>query len=449
MKIVKAAMVLVVSWLLVSVSFAQDKGEVKVVPSGPFTLDECVKTALENNPILKAEEWESTAARARMNQARGKRWPSLSAVGGYKHYVDDQALIPSRFNGDKRAFGDDFFSADLVLSLPLFTGGRLVNEIKAAELLRKSAEHQLARTRERLVFNVSSLFFSILSQRYVIDSLRFSERALHEHLKKVDQLISVHKAAQVDRLRTEVRIADLEQKLSRENNVLEIQRRALANTMGIKETQNPLRIQGKLVHEEEAVPQLYPVILQALSERADYLGLREVVEAQAKKVSAARAGYWPTVTLQGSYGRRWVTNPTETPPGADESEDVGQVATLLNIPLFQGGQVRARVHEERAKLDAARERLRNLELRIRLEVRTALLNIGSAQERINATEKAVEQARESLRIEQEKYQLGKGSIIDVLDAQSALLNAQTNYYRSLADYRTARAQLRLAVGEGK
>ncbi|RLB14308.1 MAG: TolC family protein, partial [Deltaproteobacteria bacterium] len=54
-----------------------------------------------------------------------------------------------------------------------------------------------------------------------------------------------------------------------------------------------------------------------------------------------------------------------------------------------------------------------------------------------------------LRIEQEKYQLGKGSIIDVLDAQSALLNAQTNYYRSLADYRTARAQLRLAVGEGK
>ena len=62
-------------------------------------------------------------------------------------------------------------------------------------------------------------------------------------------------------------------------------------------------------------------------------------------------------------------------------------------------------------------------------------------------EKAVEQARESLRIEREKYNLGKGAIVDVLDAQSAMLDSQTNYYRALADYNTAIAQFRLAVGQ--
>jgi outer membrane protein len=79
-------------------------------------------------------------------------------------------------------------------------------------------------------------------------------------------------------------------------------------------------------------------------------------------------------------------------------------------------------------------------------VETAVLNVGASLERVHATEKAIEQAKESLRIEREKYDLGKGAIVDVLDAQSALLDSQTNYYRALADYNVALAQLRLATG---
>jgi outer membrane protein len=79
-------------------------------------------------------------------------------------------------------------------------------------------------------------------------------------------------------------------------------------------------------------------------------------------------------------------------------------------------------------------------------VQSALLNTGSAAQRVEATQKAIEQARESLRIEREKYDLGKGTTTDVLDAQSALLDSQTNYYRALSDYDVALAQLRLATG---
>ena len=62
-------------------------------------------------------------------------------------------------------------------------------------------------------------------------------------------------------------------------------------------------------------------------------------------------------------------------------------------------------------------------------------------------QKSIEQAEESLRIEREKYELGKGSITDVLDAQAALLEAQTVYYNALADYNSSVAQWRLAIGE--
>ncbi len=72
---------------------------------------------------------------------------------------------------------------------------------------------------------------------------------------------------------------------------------------------------------------------------------------------------------------------------------------------------------------------------------------GSAQQRVRFTQKAIEQAKESFRIESEKYDLGKGSITDVLDAQAAMLDAQTNHYRALSEYNIALAQLGLATGE--
>jgi outer membrane protein TolC len=137
---------------------------------------------------------------------------------------------------------------------------------------------------------------------------------------------------------------------------------------------------------------------------------------------------------------------TDRPSGVNSSDDVGRLGIVLDIPIFEGGRIEARVRQERARLLAAQERLRRLELQVQLDVETAVLNIGSAAQRVVATEKAIEQAEESLRIEREKYDLGRGSITDVLDAQSALLDSQTNYFRAVADHSTALAQLKLAVG---
>jgi len=126
---------------------------------------------------------------------------------------------------------------------------------------------------------------------------------------------------------------------------------------------------------------------------------------------------------------------------------VGSIGVGVAIPLFEGGRVVAKVSEERATLAAAQERLRKLELQIRQDVETAFLDIRSSSERVKALDKSIEQARESLRIERQKYDLGMGSITDVLDAQSALLQSETNYYRALADLHSAIARLKYATGE--
>ncbi len=411
----------------------------------PLGLQDCVDVALANSPQVAGTLQEARAAAAARDVAAGARWPTLGAVGGYSGTLDDQRLVGPRGPGEPGTWSSNIFSADFVVSMPIFTGGRIINEIAAADLLTRAADRRLSRTKNELVFNVSSTFYSILAQRRVIESLIFSQKTLEEHHKRAQDLMAAQKAAKVDLLRTQVRLADIEQKLVSARNTLSVLRRLLANLMGVAGDGDALDITGELA----AVPVATDVEQQvetAYARRNDYLAARAEVESQARRVDVARAGHWPVISLVGSYGGRWAGGDRTSLAGADDSEDVGSAGVSVNVPIFDGGSISARISHERAKLAAARERLRGLELGIRLEVETAALNIASGLERVRATEKAIDAATESLRIEREKYDLGRGSITDVLDAQSALLDTQTTYYRALAASNISRAQLRLSVG---
>ncbi len=417
-------------------------------PYGNLGLQQAIELALANNPEVAAVRQDTAAAQARYRQAIGAALPSLHAVGGYTRFLDDQRLIQPHFNGELGVFGPNITSGDLVLTMPLFTGGRIINEIRAAKLLQQAATHQLARSREELVFNVTSVFDAILTSRRLIASLVASEKALTDQLQRVNDLIASQKAATVDRLRVEVRLADIRQKLVQARNLEAIQTRALAALLSVDGPSSDWNVAGELpVPVAGATEPLADVLARALQQRPDYLAARTALEAQARAVDAARAGHWPTVALAADYGGRWAIDPAQRPAGTSNPDDVGFAGVVVDLPIFEGGRITARVQEQRAKLGAAQERLRKLELQVRLEVETALLNITAAADRVAATQKAVEQAAESLRIERLKYDTGKGTIVDVLDAQAALLQAQTSYDQALADHHVALAQLRLATGE--
>jgi outer membrane protein len=433
--------------------------EKETAPEEKLTLERSIKIALANNPEVAATLWDVSVAGSREDQAKAARWGTLTYEGSYTKYLNSRPMFDIRYNGERRIFSKQQSRGDVILKLPLFTGGRIINDIKAAELFRLAEEKRLSRTRDELIFNVSSTFYGMLSQKEVIDSLKFSLEAMEEQRKKTAAMLEVAKVARVDLLRTEVRLADLQQSLEKEKNVLDIQKRLLANLLGLDYAKAQLKIDGKLTFEKKRFSsgQLVPL---ALERRPDFMAAKERLESQARRVDVARAGHAPNVNLVGAYGYRGsgvvgVIDERATPvPGKIASsqnrgpwyDEDGLVGVTLTLPLFEGGRITAKVREELAALAAAQERLRKLNLQVRTDVETAILDVDSSSERVKATEKAVEQARESLRIETLKYSLGSGSITDVLDAQSALLQTETTYYRALSDFRTAIARLKLAVG---
>lgn len=422
-------------------------------PAGALSLERALTIALKNNPEVAANVWDVSTAGAKVDQAKAARWPKLTYEANYLKYLNTRPLYESRFQGERRLYSAQQSRGDLILKFPLFAGGRIINEIKASELTRLAEENRLSRTKDELVFNVSSTFYGILSQEKVIDSVRFSLKAMQEQQQKVAKMVEVAKAAPVDLLRTEVRVADLVQSLEKETNILEIQKRLLANLMGLDFSTTSLKITGTLTFEQVSY-QPEPLVAQALEQRPDFRAARDRLASQARKVDVARAGHWPTVDLVGSYGYRGSgvvgvyddRDPTSATNRGPFYDDDGNLGVTLSLPVFEGGRITSKVREEISALAAAQERLRKLNLQIVQEVETAILDVNSSSERVKSLKKAIEQAQESLRIETLKYNLGAGTVIDVLDAQAALLFTETTYYRALADFRTAQARLKLAVG---
>lgn len=411
----------------------------------PLTLEQAIAMALANNPELAAMSWEFAAARARGERTARERWPRISAMGGYAHHLDEQRILPVRRPGDPTILSRDILVGDVFLSMPLWTAGRLSNSLQSANLQQQAAKYRFARSQSELVFDVTSVFFSILAQQRVVESLDFSLHTLEEHQNQVEALLAAQKASRVDLLRTDVRHTDIRQRRVRERNELAIQRRVFAHLLGLEGPLDRIEIVGDLESDDDiALPELEAAVATALSNREDFLAATSALAAAARLISAEKGRLWPSLMMHGSYGGRWAVGPT-TGVG-DKSGELGQVGVVVDIPIFDGGRIRARINESRADYAAAEARLRRLELEVGLEVETALMSIESAHERARAIRTALVQARESLRIERQKYDLGSGTIVDVLDAQAALLNTETTYSRVLADLRVAMARLALAMG---
>lgn len=468
------------------------------VAGEPLSLEDCIALALARNPEIAAVGWDAEAARENARAQGAERWPNIHLTGSYFHHQDTQRLgVPSP-PGQPQYFAKDIVSADLVLRLPLYAGGRIVNEFRAAELLARAAEKRLARTREETAFNVTSTYYSILAQETVVASTEFARDTLAEHRARVESLIAAQKAARVDALRTGVRLADVEHQLLQARNTRDIQYRFLANLLGLEHgPAGALALAGGLEEPgDDPSATVDDLAARARVQRGDYAAARAALEAQARRVDAARGAREPSINLEASFGGRqglggsgdptsnsagalgvdaagnpswtqttplagggsWtatvgaggVTSQRFTPGGADPAdsfEDLARIGLTVDLPIFEGGRLKARVGEERARLQAARYRLRKLELDIRLEAETALLDAQAARERVRVSGQSIAEAEESLRIEREKYTLGKGAIVDVLDAQTALLDAQTRYGRALSDEHIARARIRLVAGE--
>jgi outer membrane protein len=118
----------------------------------------------------------------------------------------------------------------------------------------------------------------------------------------------------------------------------------------------------------------------------------------------------------------------------------------LSLPLFSGFQTNRSVEAALVTRMNAEENLRETERRIHVEVKTAVLTLDAAEKSYEAAVKSLQFQEQNLRVNQEKYQVGSGTLLDLLFAQNNFTNAQVTKINAVYQYLNAKSQLELAIG---
>jgi outer membrane protein TolC len=308
----------------------------------------------------------------------------------------------------------------------------------SAEFIREAVELQ----KDLIVLAVKESYFNLLfAARLVVVNAQALDRA-ELNLRSAKGFFDVGTRPKSDVTRAEVDVANARVDLIRAQNAVSLSRIGLNTAMGIS-INAPTRVKDTLTYEKFPVDQ-QTLVSEALKRRPEQRQAKLLVDSSEAVVRQTFRDFFPQFFAVGSVGgslTRAESSLTTTTEAGDWT-----LGVQLSWSIFDGGNKIARWREAKAALDANRSRVRDTELTIWQQVEQAYVNVGEAEERIGAAQKAVESAQENFRLFQGRFDAGVGNIIELTDAQLALTRAQSTEAQALADFRIAIARLERSVG---
>ena len=194
------------------------------------------------------------------------------------------------------------------------------------------------------------------------------------------------------------------------------------------------------------------LVAEAIRNRPEYRQVKAQADAADAFVRQTFRDFFPNLGRQ-RHLRRGRRSPARPPPDLADpraasrtSGNEWEVGLRLDWSIFDGGGKVARYKEAKAAVEASQARVRDAELQVWQSVEQSYLNLGEAEERIGAAQKAVESAEENYQLARGRFDAGVANIIELTDAQLALTQAQSTEAQALSDYRIAIASLERALG---
>jgi outer membrane protein TolC len=420
-----------------------------------LSLKDSISFALDKSPAMIAARDNAKAADARVGQAFGAVLPNLSLTGMYGNAGSQPStfVIPAGALGPGTpASSMDVGTTEtyvqsnynLVLSQPLYTGGRLSGALDIAKFYMDVSNENLRKAEIDLKYNVINAYYGVLRTKKLYGLAQESLDMADSHRKQVKAMYSAGTATKADILRTEVQVANTELSLKKAANALALSKDAFNNVLGW-DLESPVELSVKDFVLESVQPTPYKeCVAMAFDTKPDWNIFQLNKKISDRTVGLMNANYFPSVSLVGTYGNKKVDYPEY--PG---NSDVNSWAISANgtWTLFDGFTTSSKVKEAEANLNSIKASEESARNAVILEVKDACLNLGSSIDEIASAKKAVDLADENYKISQEKYRSGIGSNLEMIDAQTALVEARTNLYQAQFDYQIDKAKVNQVLGK--
>ncbi|OGS80587.1 MAG: hypothetical protein A2Z94_07750 [Gallionellales bacterium GWA2_55_18] len=441
----------------------------QAMPNGALNLLDVVNLALCNNPQTR-EVWASARAQAAqvgVSKASYLPSPNLTASGS-------RSRVDAAPNVYQRSIG-------LSLSYLLYDfGGRAANLESARQLLNAATATQDS-TVQTVFLSAVQAFYQTQATLAALDAARESERAAKESFAAAEARYLIGSATPADKLQAQTAYSQATLNRITADGNMKNSKGTLANMLGLDANRNvalisasgfsakqnsfttsqhnPLKLDvatGSAANhpvdpekdagyadkmETEALKiserDVAALIEEARQRRPDLYAAAMQVKAAEANVDAARAAGKPTISLTAS------TNQSSSAGVTSRGSSAG---VTLNVPIFSGFAPTYRIRAAEAQVETRNAQLERLRLQVALDVWTAYQNLTTATQSLRSTADLLSSAEQSERVSLGRYKAGVGSMLDVLNAQSALASARQQRIQSTFNWNINRATLAQAMG---
>jgi len=402
-----------------------------------LNLDQCLKTAYENNKSLFQLEEKINSAKYKTDEAKSGFYPQFSFSGSYTRL----GKIPTYdVGGMKFAMGtENNYNSSLSYQQSLFTWGKIRAGYDISKHNLSLTREEYRKTKQEIKFNVINLFYNILLAKELIKVREESIARIEDHLKSVTDRYDKGYASEFDVLRVKVQLANAKPPLTQTKNLYQLTMNNLKNILGIS-LEDSVNFEGTLNFEPIEVDKSQAEEF-AFENRSELKSISYQRGIGQEALVIAKATNKPNLLGSASYSYK---RPFYS---IDEWKTDWNFTFLVSVPIFDGFLTRSKVSQARSdlkQLDITEKQIRDL---IKLEISQAISDLNLARENIVSQEENVKQAKESLRIAKVQYQQGLLTNIEEMDTELALTIAQTNYLQALSDYLIAKAKYEKAIGK--
>ena len=401
----------------------------------PLSVKDAVDHALRNNLGLLVQEEAAAAAGGAHWRALEDLLPNVAGTLGTRRAVIN--LEAYGFPGDPSIVGPfNVFDARVFLSQPVIDLSAL-NSARAATLNEQAAKYGIRTARDLVVLVAVNLYLETVAAASRVDTTHAQMATAEALLKQAQDLKASGLVAGIDVLRAQVQLQTQRQRAIAAENEHEKAKLTLARAIGLPVAQ-PVVLTDRIPYAALPIPALEQVLAKAYETRTDYLAAKSRVEAAQAARKAASESLLPSLHVDADYGAIGQT--------VTSAHRTYTVAATVRVPVFEAGRATARRIETASALRQREAEFADFHGRIEFEVRTALLDLRSADQQVQAAQTNTQLAGEQLTQARDRFAAGVASNLEVTQAQEAVAAASETYIAALYSHNLAKASLARALG---
>ena len=395
-----------------------------ILASWGFSLEEAIQVATTNNPDVVAayEAFQSASAAAFVD--RGELYPQVGVVGNAR-------LTEQNFDMET---DNETYSIGLRATQHLFAGGRYKHQFQSLYAVADQASNNWAVARNTMVADLAAAYMDVLREREALQLQLQLVKVLEKQLEITQSRNELGEAIRSDVMQAESRLAEAHAHVAQAQAELMIAKTGLRRILG-QEVRDRALVWPQVA--DKIPPSLSNALARASVDNPQTRAADAWVQAMEHQLKMGQARRYPGVDL--------VAEATQSDQVFAPSEEY-YVGVELNFPIFSGAKLKNRVTQyraERRQAEAERDLVhRNIEEAV---IRAWQLYVSAIATR-NAFEKTVSAAQQVADSFKEEYKAGERTIVDVLNADQDVLEAQVNVTRARRDMVVAAVQLISAMG---